>query len=414
MKKIFAILLSLSCLSYSQTGWYQQNSNTNNDIRSVFFLDSNKGYACGSGFLKTTNSGTNWNSIDSIFGSLYSISFADYNTGYIVGGDSFGTYIYKTSNSGLNWFSQNSNSFNTLYSLCIVSQTGGNVVYCVGANGSMIKTTNGGTNWYLLTSGINTNLYSVYFLDVNTGFAVGDIHTILKTTDAGLDWINISQPEPDYITYYAILFVNNSIGYISVTYNNFPRTVLKTTNGGINWFGPGPGNGGGYSISFPNQNIGYSVGNGGYISKTTNGGNNWYQQNSGITKALRSIFFVNQTMGWAVGDSGIILKTTDGGGPPIGIKPISNNVPEKFVLYQNYPNPFNPSSKIKFQIAKLSDVQLKIYDILGREVATLANEKFQPGVYEVEFDGNNYPSGVYFYQLTTESFSNTKRMVLLK
>jgi hypothetical protein len=108
----------------------------------------------------------------------------------------------------------------------------------------------------------------------------------------------------------------------------------------------------------------------------------------------------------------------------IGIENISSNVPKDFTLYQNYPNPFNPSTKIKFQIPLnkgggfsrgLSDVvTLKIYDILGREVATLVNEQLKPGTYEVDWDGTNYPSGVYFYKLTAGDFSLTRKMVLLK
>jgi hypothetical protein len=102
--------------------------------------------------------------------------------------------------------------------------------------------------------------------------------------------------------------------------------------------------------------------------------------------------------------------------PPIGIKKLSNEVPEKFELFQNYPNPFNPSTKIKFDIPVKSVGQtfLSVYDILGREVATLVNEKLNPGTYEVEWNASNYPSGVYFYKLETGNFTETKRMMLIK
>jgi aminopeptidase N len=119
-------------------------------------------------------------------------------------------------------------------------------------------------------------------------------------------------------------------------------------------------------------------------------------------------------------DNKIILKQ---GTTTIGIIKISEEIPIRFSLSQNYPNPFNPGSKIKFQIAKLGEVQLKIYDILGRKVATLVNEKLSPGTYEVEWDASDYSSGVYFYRLTSASdassatggpLSITKRMVLIK
>jgi len=101
-------------------------------------------------------------------------------------------------------------------------------------------------------------------------------------------------------------------------------------------------------------------------------------------------------------------------GTPIGIRPINNEVPSSFKLYQNYPNPFNPISKIKMQISKISNVKLIVYNILGREVTTLVNEKLKPGTYEIDFDGSNYSSGVYFYSLKASGYIDTKKMILLK
>ena len=93
-----------------------------------------------------------------------------------------------------------------------------------------------------------------------------------------------------------------------------------------------------------------------------------------------------------------------------------------FQLYQNYPNPFNPSTKISYRISELSFVTLKIYDVLGNELATLVNEEKPMGNYEVEFDADELPSGIYFYQLISgnistssgQVFSETKKMALLK
>jgi len=104
---------------------------------------------------------------------------------------------------------------------------------------------------------------------------------------------------------------------------------------------------------------------------------------------------------------------------PIGIKNLSNEIPIRFRLEQNYPNPFNPITKIKFSLPYVGqrhafDVHLIIYDALGREVATPINQKMKPGRYEVEWDGTNFASGVYFYKLMVENFTDVKKMVLLK
>ena len=98
----------------------------------------------------------------------------------------------------------------------------------------------------------------------------------------------------------------------------------------------------------------------------------------------------------------------------VGVEESDGNLPAKYELYQNYPNPFNPTTKVSFVISHLLFVTLKVYDILGREVATLVNERRNPGKYDMIFDGSNLPSGVYFYRLQTERYTNTKKLILLK
>jgi len=107
----------------------------------------------------------------------------------------------------------------------------------------------------------------------------------------------------------------------------------------------------------------------------------------------------------------------------LSVNNISTEIPEGFNLYQNYPNPFNPVTKIKFDITssaeggvkrQTSDVELIVYDVLGKEVMTLVNEKLSTGSYEVEFDGSNFTGGVYFYRIEAEGFLQTKKMLLIK
>jgi hypothetical protein len=106
-----------------------------------------------------------------------------------------------------------------------------------------------------------------------------------------------------------------------------------------------------------------------------------------------------------------------------GISGNGNNIAKEFELMQNYPNPFNPVTKIKFDIAPLLRgvgeargvfTSLKVFDITGREIKTLVNEKLNPGTYEVTFDGSNLSSGVYFYKIRAGEYSETKRMILTK
>lgn len=91
-----------------------------------------------------------------------------------------------------------------------------------------------------------------------------------------------------------------------------------------------------------------------------------------------------------------------------------NQNPSDYSLKQNYPNPFNPSTNIEYSIPEASFVQLKVYDVLGNEVATLVNEEQNAGVYRADFSGTDLTSGTYFYRLSTDSFSESKKMLLLK
>ncbi len=127
----------------------------------------------------------------------------------------------------------------------------------------------------------------------------------------------------------------------------------------------------------------------------------------------RLFYFISEDIGWIVGRNGTILKTTNGGVTFID-EDTNEIIVKEFELFQNYPNPFNPTSTIKYQIPELDFVTLKVYDVLGNEIATLVNEEKPAGTYEVEYKGSGLPSGIYFYRLQANTFVETKKMVLIK
>jgi hypothetical protein len=100
--------------------------------------------------------------------------------------------------------------------------------------------------------------------------------------------------------------------------------------------------------------------------------------------------------------------------PVVSIPPGTDSQPHQWALGQNYPNPFNPRTEIQLKIEHRGLSTVKVYDLLGREVAVLMNEVKEPGTYSVEFDGGVLASGVYLYQMTSGSFTRTRKMILLK
>jgi hypothetical protein len=98
----------------------------------------------------------------------------------------------------------------------------------------------------------------------------------------------------------------------------------------------------------------------------------------------------------------------------VGVVDPRTTSPQRCIIDQNYPNPFNPSTTIKFEIPQSSVVRLSVFDMLGREVSVLVNERRDAGVHDVKFDGSNLASGVYLYRLTAGSFVETRKLVLVR
>ena len=96
------------------------------------------------------------------------------------------------------------------------------------------------------------------------------------------------------------------------------------------------------------------------------------------------------------------------------LKDFEGNIPLEFELFQNYPNPFNPSTIIKYQIPDISFVTVKVFDVLGSEIATLVNEELPAGNYNIKYDPINLPSGVYFYRIKSGKYTQARKMILLR
>lgn len=409
--------------------------------RSIIFK-GNTGFAAGGtwSFFKSTNTGANWMNISAdIQSDIYDVKALDANTCYVTG---HGGLVGKTTNGGLNWEIKHPEVTFALTQYFLNPNTG----WFAGAFGTILKTTDGCNSWIRQGSGTSRRLIGIYFLDSLNGWAGGDSTEFLRTTNGGANWIPINNLNNKYV--YRILalsqnrifiagiatfelstnggynwiplletpnihtdicFINNFTGWAS-SFGN--ERLLKTTNGGLNWFPLYPDFAGPIGrIKFFDENTGWTI-NGNSAYRTTNGGYNWTPSEVSVFSGFNSIDFLDVNTGWAVGYFGLIYKTTNGGLIPVSN--ISTEVPKSFALYQNYPNPFNPTTIINYELPITNYVNLIVYDVLGREIAVLVNERQQAGKYAVSWDASNFPSGVYFYKLETDVYSESKKMVLLK
>lgn len=391
---------------------------TENTLYEVDFIDSCYGWAVGTGgeIINTIDGGNSWQKQNSSTTNwLRQVEFWNKDIGWIVG---FGGIVLRTTNGGLFWDKRIvSSDYYLEESSFINTQKGWAVGWSWNADtGIVLSTTNGGLGWVNRTPSNIGRLFGVYFIDslkgwiASGGGAVFDIGEVYKTVDGGITWtLQISKPDD---AFGKIIFVDSLTGWIAS--NN---GLLKTTDGGNNWeykevfkdFDVI------WSFTFYNRNRGWANGLQGRFASTTDGGENWVTEPSRTSFTLYDVDFINENFGWSVGDFGIILHTKDSGITSIIEQENFDELPSNFGLSQNYPNPFNPSTTINFSLPKESKVSLRIYDILGKLIENvIENEVKTPGNYQVTFNSNNLPSGVYFYTLTSGDFMQVRKMILTK
>ncbi len=459
--------------------WTSGSKFTSHHLSSIFFLNEQLGWATTwyseGEIFKTSDGGHTWNQqIIKTYPGFTSVQFINSDTGYATYGQVEDAKIYKSIDGGLNWnpvfvYSQ----YYVFRDVCFIDKNNG---WVVGHGGKILNSTDGGSNWNIQESGTSDDLWAVYFINEETGWCVGTNGRILKTTDAGKVWI--SQQSPSSALLRDVRFINENTGWIVGDY-----MILKTTTGGEIWESYLGGGTVYMSIFFIDNSTGWIVGRRGKILKTIDGGipveminftsnildngielkwstatetnnkgfeierkteiSDWqtigFKEGNGTTTESQHYSFVDNLFGVSATKLSYRLKQIDYDGTFTYSNVIEIELsPTKFSLSQNYPNPFNPTTKIKYTIPTTPAslpllgkegiegwlVTLKVYDILGNEVATLVNEYKSPGTYEVEFNSvgarhassntNVLPSGVYFYQLKAGDFIETKKMILLR
>lgn len=485
----------------SQTGWlscgsaYQRIKITTNggmswsyqlilpslsDVRSLYFLNNNTGWATGEGgTYTTTNGGINWTINTGELGS--EIFFINNLTGWKVGN----LKISRSTNGGINW-SQTSTFEQTPYCVYALNK---DTLFTGLQTGLILRSVNGGFNWTTQISYSPTSFVrEIRFLNNNTGFAIGIQGLILKTTTGGakithsvtgvvrfednnlpvtsgkvkavkydhqtqqiiiLDSAviqsngtyilpNVPEDSVDIMafqddednsqfvpTYYpstiywqnsATLYPTSNLSNININvFRNSPSTSSLHIGGKVT--GTYITESANVSDAFVYAKIGnmfkgYSVSNLNAlyeINKLNTGTYEIIADKMGYNPVTRNVQLINSSL------NNIDLSLVN---YVISVDPVSEIIPEKYLLEQNYPNPFNPVTKIRFEIplknVNSSATVLKIYDLLGREIVTLVNEVLKPGKYDMLFDAGNLPSGVYFYRLSSGDFTDSKKMMILK
>ena len=429
MRKVLLILfIALTYTSLQgQTYWIKQTVPTKKRFQVCSFLDSLRGWAAGdSGIIvKTINGGINWNIQESrIPQNINSLYFLNERLGWglawivsLSPRQTYGTIILNTTNGGDNWnsvFYPVENSFQN--SILFLDSLNG---FIGGYPTPIIRTTNGGLNWYAIsydTSGPSGfPVKNITFYNNRVGFASGGFFDlagiIYRTTDYGITWKGYGvAPEPiiKIITIDSLKIVGLGGDY------EFGPSLVTSFNGGNNWsymtllYWGVP-----TSAAFRTKAEGWAPL--GYYPKflvTDDSAKSWTDMITPDSSFIFDISFPDSRNGFCVGDSGAIYKFNYA-----AVNVIHNNeqiVPADYKLFQNYPNPFNPVTHIRFRVPNPGFVTIKIYNILGKEITVLVNDKYEPGEYNIQFDGSGFSSGIYYYRMTSGNYTATNTMVLIK
>jgi photosystem II stability/assembly factor-like uncharacterized protein len=395
----------------------------------IYTLAANKLY-------RSPDIGETWTQISTLpYAALFSqyLAVSPLDTSKMIALLQSPTRLYYTSNYGVNWILTSVPNAAEV-GIPIASHPLNPDTLYYGAYNSLYKSTNFGLNWFYV-SPLPVNNNGVCDIEISCSnpdiILINTKHTakVFRSINGGLTF-TLTNSDTGSTQYGESPALCSNVFEPQTAYHLFYGTtasdgIYKSTNFGINWTRVQAINylwSITYAADDPNVMVAGAWDAGPrpvYITQ-----NGW--QSYTETSMLLGQYNGNEAI-YAYDKGNILLQQTIGIYklnvtyivPAIGIEPLSLEIPKDYSLVQNYPNPFNPVTKIRFQIPALVEttrriVSLRIYDVVGKEIAVLVNEQLKPGIYEIDWNAENLPSGVYFYSLITNEFTQTKKMVVVK
>lgn len=412
VKPFIYILLIFSQSLFSQDFWVKTNFPTDNSsLFSIYSIIENNTNEIlvgtfSKGIFKTTDNGVTWS--ESGLNNMWITSLAKDNSGNIYAGaigSQFGSGIFKSIDDGTTW----TKIFEIETGINKVYVSAENEIY-IGLNytseqSGIYYSSDGGNNWQKIFNE-SENVYTI--IKLNTGRVLAASYgKIYYSDNNGINWQITSSGLTSSTPSSFAINSENKIYLATLGYG-----IYESNDSGVNWTNK-TGAGWEYSdLEIDNNEIMYASTRGNWVYKSDDNWNSSVLINSGMgqDKYVLDLYIDKNGYLFAGMDYyGFYRSNT-----PVVVSVENDNLLPSFYLSQNYPNPFNPSTSIEYSVPSNDYVNLKVYDVLGNEVAILVNEQKQAGNYRVSFDGSKLPSGVYFYSIQTGRFYQVRKMLLIK
>lgn len=431
--KLLILVLATISSNLAAQSWFPLGSGVNDKVRTIIKARIGGIYAGGdftnAGGLSALHTarwnGTNWNRMDSngfLSNNVYTLNESNFT---LYAGGSFSFHIQKWNTLDQYWTPVGTGmngdvrclgyAGNNLYAGGLFNQAGGNWAHFIAKWD--------GSNWSGLgpsgQEGLNANAYAMAVIGndlyVGGNFSIAGgvpANRIAKWNGSSFSPLGLGTDGEIY----TILADGNTlyVGGNFVTAGGNPAAYVAKWDGS-NWSQVGGGlSNYVYALAYDGTTL--YAGGLSFIAKFD--GNTWTALGGTSPNGpVRTLCLTGDGL-YAGGDftmiGGVPANRIARFGAPIGIQPVSNEIPKGFTLSQNYPNPFNPKTNINFSIAKPQHVKITVSDITGRQVAEIVNEKLSAGSYKADFDGSGLASGTYFYSMQTEGFRDVKKMIIVK
>jgi len=367
--------------------WVQTSEGNGGVFFSIAFPDNTNGWAVGgevynpwttggyeSTIIRTSDGGENWDEQNSsISGSLKSVCFIDSNKGWAVGNSYDTAFIIHTINGGEEWLTQKSDTGYYLTSVYFANDFYGWAVggyYYGDSEGRILKTSDGGTNWEEQYCDTCSTLNAVYFTDSEYGWIAGNLGTIYNTTDGGQTWTQQFYDTTGY-SFESVYFTDTQKGWIVGNKYAEGGIILHTLDGGNTWLTElFINNANLYSVHFTDKDNGLISGSNGKIFLTKDGGTTWEIRESGTDNILYAVFYTNDGQGWAAGSWGTIVHCDS---LHVSVNEFSDHVLKGRLI--NYPNPFSVTTTVEYNLQQNTAVEITLYNQVGQQIELLEKRK---------------------------------------